>query len=88
MPLFLFTIISSTPNTKQALNEYLVTRERKKGRELLQRAGTWERERKSLRSTNIHKKVAVGHARKAKTSSHSLNSNSSKSYPYTELSSN
>lgn len=88
MPLFLFTIIASTPNTKQALNGYLLTRERKKGRELLQRAGIWERERKSSRSTNIHKKVALGHARKARTSSHSLNSNPSKSNPYTELSSN
>lgn len=86
--LFLFTVLSWGPDTKQVISEYLLTRGRKKGKKLLQKAGTWERERKSFRNTHIHKKTALGHSCKARTSSPGLNSNSSKSYPYTELSSN
>lgn len=76
------------PDIKLVLNEYLLTKGRKKENSYTSESRNMEEEKKRSRVQIFTKRITRGHSCKAKTSSPSLNSNSSKSYPYTQFSSN
>lgn len=73
---------------KLVLNEYLLTKGRKKENSYTSESRNMEEEKKMSRVQIFTKRITRGHSCKAKTSSPNLNSNSSKSYPYTQFSSN
>lgn len=81
-------IISPVPDIKEVLNKYLLSKGGEKRKIVASESRNVEEEKKISGIQIFPKKVTLGHSCKTKTSSPNLNSNASKSYPYTELSSN